>query len=256
MLKRLLFILPLLGLLLLQGYQLHAQSETHSTLELAPAGLRVDLLEHTDRVWQGGRLIYTTLPEAVSKASTYQFANILSRKPFFSWELRSQQSDILQTACQVRVASSPKMLSEDKPDLWDSGKQENNNELSLTYSGEELQPGKVYYWQVRSWNNGIPSQWSEPKAFRMGDELTSEYEAARYPVQKVDELPSVIQNLSSETNSLYVVDFERASFGTLRLTLTAENDRESVLIRLGEALKERDESTQLRAPLSDMHSTH
>jgi len=238
MLKRLLFMLPLVGLLLLQGYQLHAQSETQSTLELAPAGLRVDLLEHTDRVWQGGRLINTTLSEAVSKASAYQFANILSRKPFFSWELRNLRSDVLQTACQVRVASSPKMLSEDKPDLWDSGKLENDNELSLTYSGEELQPGKVYYWQVRSWNNGIPSKWSEPKAFRMADELTSEYEAARYPVQKVDELPAVIHNLSSETNSLYVVDFERASFGTLRLTLTAENDGESVLIRLGEALKE------------------
>lgn len=238
MLKRFLFMLPLAGLLLISEYQLRAQSETHSTLDLAPVGLRVDLLEHTDRVWQGGRLIDTTLSEAVSKADTYQFANILSKKPIFSWELRSQENAVLQTACQVRVASSPSLLGEGKPDLWDSGKLENDNELSLTYSGKELQSGKVYYWQVRSWNNNIPSQWAEPKAFRMGDELTSEYEAARYPVQKVDELPAVIQDLSSETNSLYVVDFERASFGTLRLTLTSENHGESVLIRLGEAIKE------------------
>jgi len=140
MLKRLLFILPLAGLLLFLEYQLRAQSETHSTLDLAPTGLRVDLLEHTDRVWQGGRLINTALSEAVLKAGTYQFANILSKKPLFSWELRSRENEVLQTACQVRVASSPSLLGEEKPDLWDSGKLENNNELSLTYSGKELSP--------------------------------------------------------------------------------------------------------------------
>ena len=238
MLKKLFFMLSLAGLLFISEQQLAAQAENQASLGLAPTGLRVDLSEHTDRVWQGGRLVNIALAEAMPKSSSYQFANILSKKPYFSWELQSLESEVLQTASQVRVASSPALLKEEKPDLWDSGKLENDNELSLIYSGEELLPGKVYYWQVRSWNNETPSHWSEPKAFRMGEELSSDYEASRYPIQKVDELPAMVFNLSSETNSLYMVDFEKASFGTLCLTLTADTDGQSVIIRLGEAMKE------------------
>ena len=157
----------------------------------------------------------------------YQLPFIKSKKPTFSWELRSEKKDILQTAYQIRVASLIKNLENNAPDLWDSGKINSSENLNIKYQGETLTPGKTCYWQVRSWNNNNESEWSQPKAFRMSPQLQEDYHPSSYPILKTDEFPKKIQDLSDETTSLYFIDFAKASFATLRLTLSTQFDNES-----------------------------
>src|SRR5690242_18333785 len=40
--------------------------------------------------------------------------------PLFSWQLQDAAQGAAQTAYQVQVASSPELLAQNKPDVWDS----------------------------------------------------------------------------------------------------------------------------------------
>ncbi|MDF1576220.1 MAG: alpha-L-rhamnosidase N-terminal domain-containing protein [Bacteroidales bacterium] len=72
-----------------------------------------------------------------------------------------------QTAWQVRVASSVKLLEE--PDLWDSKKQLSMQSVRVKYQGKELESGQECWWQVRVWDrNDVVSDWSDPGMWRMG----------------------------------------------------------------------------------------
>ncbi len=72
-----------------------------------------------------------------------------------------------QSAWQVRVASSEKLLEE--PDLWDSEKQLSNQSTRVKYSGNKLESRQECWWQVRTWDrDGLVSDWSEPGFWRMG----------------------------------------------------------------------------------------
>lgn len=206
--------------------------------ELPPQNLRTDLLLDTDKVFKNGYQVNLPIENVPLSNEDYQLPFIKSKKPTFSWELRSEKKDILQTAYQIRVASLIKNLENNAPDLWDSGKINSSENLNIKYQGETLTPGKTCYWQVRSWNNNNESEWSQPKAFRMSPQLQEDYHPSSYPILKTDEFPKKIQDLSDETTSLYFIDFAKASFATLRLTLSTQFDNESITIRIGESCKD------------------
>ena len=60
-----------------------------------------------------------------------------------------------QTAYQVR-------LSAGKP-VWDSGKVVSAQSTAVPYTGPELAPATPYWWQVRTWNGPLASEWSAPQ---------------------------------------------------------------------------------------------
>ena len=89
--------------------------------------------------------------------------------PRLSWILTSGVDDQVQTAYQVLVASSPKLLTEKKADFWNSGKVESDQSILVDYAGDALESRDICWWKVRVWDkNGKASSWSAPASFEIG----------------------------------------------------------------------------------------
>jgi len=90
-------------------------------------------------------------------------------QPRLSWEIESAQRGEMQTAYQIQVASTAKLLAGDKVDLWDSGKVAGDATTQILYSGSQLLSRAQCFWQVRVWDkDGQPSAWSKPAHWSIG----------------------------------------------------------------------------------------
>ena len=88
--------------------------------------------------------------------------------PRMSWEVLSSERGTLQTAYEVRVASSVADFSKKKL-IWDSGKKSSDASIHVAYEGPALESGRRYYWQVEVWDNKAnDSGWGEPAYWEMG----------------------------------------------------------------------------------------
>ncbi|MEQ7799501.1 glycoside hydrolase family 78 protein [Pedobacter sp. ASV1-7] len=118
------------------------------TVPVYSQGLNVDAL----------RCEYKTNPRGVESAS-----------PVFSWELKSTERNIFQSAYQVLVADNLKALSKNTGNIWDSGKTPSDKSIQILYKGKALVGGKAYYWKVRVWDNkGKISEWTTVSNWQMG----------------------------------------------------------------------------------------
>jgi alpha-L-rhamnosidase len=94
--------------------------------------------------------------------------------PRLSWEmecgkgkasLRGQK----QTAFQVQVFSTQKLLSKGIADLWDSGQITSDQSTQLEYQGKPLTSRMQCFWRVRVWDkDGKVTGWSKPAIWSMG----------------------------------------------------------------------------------------
>ena len=83
-------------------------------------------------------------------------------RPRFSWQMISDQRNVMQTAYELRVSTSIPGLSKERETVWQSKKVISDSSVYVTYKGPNLQPGTRYYWQVRVWDNyGKVSPWSQ-----------------------------------------------------------------------------------------------
>jgi len=90
-------------------------------------------------------------------------------KPRLNWILESDVRGQRQSAYRVLVATSVAALTEDKGDLWDSGKVRSDQSIHVVYQGRALQSGVRCYWKVRVWDkDGRASAWSESATWSMG----------------------------------------------------------------------------------------
>lgn len=179
-----------------------------------------------------------------------QLTVITFHHPQFTWIVNDSRRGARQTAYQVLVASQQGLISRGKGDLWDSGKVLSDNSTGVSYAGQPLASHKHYWWAVRDWNDAQQaSAYSAPQQFNTGtlqDDSTSLANSQwvslpasrthslvpenRYPLeQQVIKPVQVIRKAPDH----YFIDFGRAAFGTLRLTLDSAEQRE-VEIRLGE----------------------
>lgn len=91
------------------------------------------------------------------------------RHPRLSWELLSDVRGQVQTAYQILVASSPALLSEEKADMWNTGKVYSNQTNQIVYKGKPLFSRDICFWKIRSWDkNGEPGPWSKVVSWEMG----------------------------------------------------------------------------------------
>ncbi|GAA4439951.1 hypothetical protein GCM10023091_22920 [Ravibacter arvi] len=89
--------------------------------------------------------------------------------PRFSWELSSAAKDQSQSAYRILVASDSTALSEDKADVWDSGKTKTDRSGMIACAGEPLSSGNKYFWKVKVWDHdNNESDWSPVASLSTG----------------------------------------------------------------------------------------
>jgi len=90
-------------------------------------------------------------------------------KPQFSWELRSRQRSVLQTAYRILVADDSTFLKKNTGNIWDSKKVLSSNSIQVNYVGKPLPSVKKYFWKLMVWDNkGNASAWSTISMWQMG----------------------------------------------------------------------------------------
>ncbi len=90
-------------------------------------------------------------------------------KPRLSWQLVSDQQNIMQTAYEIRVADLPENLSKTKAQIWNTGKVQSDQSVDVIYDGPAIASMQRVYWQVRVWDEkNKPTSWSEPAFWEMG----------------------------------------------------------------------------------------
>ncbi len=160
-----------------------------------------------------------------------ELTEINDPRPEFAWVVDPAFRGDGQTARQVLVASSREVLDTNAPDLWDSGKVTSPASTAVEYAGKALMPNSTYCWKVRIWNSRDESgPYSQPQAFRTG-RLSSSYETARYPLVSMEVRPV---RVLWKAEGHYFIDFGKAAFGTVELTLTSGTAGTKVEVHLGE----------------------
>lgn len=100
-------------------------------------------------------------------------------KPYLSWQLETNENAVHQSAYQILAATDEHLLTEEKADLWDSGKVESPESAWVLYQGDELSSKSFVYWKVRVWDgDDKASDWSETAYFGIGLLNSSDWKAA------------------------------------------------------------------------------
>ncbi|HEX4342898.1 MAG TPA: family 78 glycoside hydrolase catalytic domain [Verrucomicrobiae bacterium] len=121
-------------------------------------------------------------------------------QPRLSWKLHSTRAGEVQTAYQIQAASSPALLKNGRPDLWDSGKVISDQSVLVQWTGEPLASRSQVFWKVRVWDkDGQPSAWSDPASFELGllnsaSEWRGKWITADLPRYDIEQ--SVLENAS------------------------------------------------------------
>jgi len=209
------FLYPLLNAILI----LNAQT-------IQVSRLAVDHLYHADFQVVNG------YPVIGFETGGEQQVRIANKKPVLGWELLGAGQGTKQSAYRIILSNSLDSIAKGVGDVWNSGKVTSNESTNVQYDGPPLAPNTGYVWAVMVWDgDGSPSSWSSVSRFWTAAALT-DYQTSYYPLQKTDEAPGQIRHMGNTV----CVDFGRAAFGQLRLTLDSPNGRDVVTVRLGEAV--------------------
>ena len=161
---------------------------------------------------------------------------IADPKPRFSWIVNSPESDNVQTAYQILLASDGSVLAEDRADVWDSGKVRSRSSTSVEFGGNPLASNRSYGWKVRTWDKkDAVSPWSSVQLFRAGQVVADplrEHFTPRYPLERTEIAPL---RMIEKGPGHYFIDFGRDAFAALRLHYVG-NASARVTVHMGEML--------------------
>jgi len=89
--------------------------------------------------------------------------------PRLSWQIQTDDRNLMQTAYEIRVALSPELLHQKSKLVWNSGKVISDQAVNIEYQGIRLESQTRYYWQVRVWDKHKKvTDWSAPTWFETG----------------------------------------------------------------------------------------
>lgn len=156
---------------------------------------------------------------------------IVDPQPEFGWIVPSSGQGGVQEAYQILVASNLTEIEQNAGDMWNSGKVESTRSAGIEYAGKALTSGKTYYWRVRTWDgNDQVSQYSQTQTFQTAA-LDGPYATTRYPLA-TSRIPPV--RVVAKADGHYFVDFGKAAFGTVELTLSSPDRGRRIEVHLGE----------------------
>jgi len=95
--------------------------------------------------------------------------------PRLSWQIISDEKNVMQFAYKIHVADSSENLNNENL-IWDSGKvssdkperQERVNSVHVEYEGPKPKSSQRFYWRVCVWMDENNFAWSEPAFWEMG----------------------------------------------------------------------------------------
>lgn len=151
---------------------------------------------------------------------TEQPLGIESQTPFLSWQLRSSNKGVIQSAYRVLVADEPGLLQAGEGNIWDSQVVPSSQSLHIAFAGKKLEPAKTYYWKVQVWDGqNRPSDWSPVASWQMGLPAKKDWKGARWIA--LDRIPDSLINILP-------TDGKKDSYqGANRLPLLRKNFRSS-----------------------------
>jgi alpha-L-rhamnosidase len=92
-----------------------------------------------------------------------------SMNPRFSWLLKHDKPNQIQTAFQLIVASSMQLAQTGTGDIWDSGKVKSKEFFQVEFKGKKLRSSTRYFWRVKWWDSdGKESEFSDIARFDTG----------------------------------------------------------------------------------------
>jgi alpha-L-rhamnosidase len=104
-------------------------------------------------------------------------------QPRLTWRVESSVRGAKQTACQILVASSARLLAKKAGDLWDSGKISGGDTVNVAYAGKPLASRQQCFWKVCVWDNNGQAKWSDPASWTIGllrpEDWTANYISVR-----------------------------------------------------------------------------
>jgi alpha-L-rhamnosidase len=181
-------------------------------------------------------------------------AIITNPRPHFGWIVNDPARGAVQSAYQIMVWAEPRK-QDFAATLWDSGKVMSANSVDVVYDGKPLAAGRSYTWAARAWNAaGEPSQYSKPQRINIGDAGGPRaWPGESHWVQFTDPTGKEIWALENRQMMEYqylkpaqvvkkgdghfFIDFGRAAFATVELTLDNPQDGKVIEIHLAEKAK-------------------
>jgi hypothetical protein len=198
-----------------------------------PYGLMTDLIAHTELTWQNGYVTRIPVQEIYKLKTPFQYAEIRSSRPRFSWIVNGKKENTYQLAYRIIVTDNYNDIVADKALIWNSGWVHSRQSVAIVYQGKRLQPNKTYFWKVKDiTNTGGESVWSDIKAFRTASSL-SKSAVSYYPLVKSKEHPV---SLTSSDPNILLADFGKDAFGQISLRINSMVKGDTAYIRLGECL--------------------
>jgi len=115
------------------------------------------------------------------------------KEPRLSWQIRTNQRSVEQSAYQLMVASSKEKLAKNEGDVWNPGKVNSAQSIHVVYAGKDLLSKSQYFWKVKVFTNKGESAWSEAAHWSMGLLDKNEWRAKWIGYDKASPWDSITQ---------------------------------------------------------------
>ncbi len=200
-------------------------------------GLLTDLVSEADALYQNGYRTDKQMADLTEcEFAEYQYAAIRSSRPTFSWIVPQSagQNNIVQRWYRIVVDDNPADAALHIGKVWNSGRVRSAQSIAVPYLGADLAANKTYYWSVQVATSAAKGEWSECVAFRTAEKLQT-YGCSFRPQVRERELPTTMRKINPTTT---FIDFGRASFCSLELTLDSPRNNDTIYISIGEDCKD------------------